>query len=65
MEIAYNLKTYDKVDKEYKRFMDLGVESIFPPATQCLGDSELVMWLILKVIYCEASGIIPRSLLQF
>ena len=33
MEIAFEMKTYNDVDKEYKRLMDLGVKSIFPPAT--------------------------------
>jgi uncharacterized glyoxalase superfamily protein PhnB len=37
MEIAFNLKTYDDVDKEYKRLMDLGVENIFPPTTMPWG----------------------------
>ena len=33
MEIAFEMKTYDAVDKEYKRLIDLGVKSIFPPTT--------------------------------
>ena len=33
MEIAFEMKTYEEVDKEYKRLMDLGVKSIFPPTT--------------------------------
>ena len=33
LEIAFPLKNYDEVDKEYKRLMDLGVESVFPPTT--------------------------------
>ena len=37
MEIAFSLKTYDDVDKEYKRLMDLGVESVFSPATMPWG----------------------------
>jgi catechol 2,3-dioxygenase-like lactoylglutathione lyase family enzyme len=37
MEIAFNLKTYDEVDKEYNRLMDLGVESVFPPTTMPWG----------------------------
>jgi catechol 2,3-dioxygenase-like lactoylglutathione lyase family enzyme len=37
MEIAFNFKTYDDVDKEYKRLTDLGVESVFSPATMPWG----------------------------
>jgi len=37
MEIAFNLKTYDDVDKEYKRLMNLGVKSVFPPTTMPWG----------------------------
>jgi catechol 2,3-dioxygenase-like lactoylglutathione lyase family enzyme len=37
MVIAFNVKTGDEVDKEYKRLMDLGVESVFPPATMPWG----------------------------
>jgi catechol 2,3-dioxygenase-like lactoylglutathione lyase family enzyme len=37
MEIAFNLKTFDDVDIEYKRLMDLGVESVFPPTTMPWG----------------------------
>ncbi|MDR1278821.1 MAG: VOC family protein [Treponema sp.] len=37
MEIAFNLKNYSEVDKEYKRLVDLGVESVFPPATMPWG----------------------------
>jgi len=33
MEIAFEMKTYNDVDKEYKRLMDLGVKSIFPLTT--------------------------------
>jgi catechol 2,3-dioxygenase-like lactoylglutathione lyase family enzyme len=33
LEIAFNLNNYDDVDKEYKRLMDLGVVSAFPPTT--------------------------------
>jgi uncharacterized glyoxalase superfamily protein PhnB len=38
MEIAFNQGTYDDVDKEYKRLMDLGVESVFPPTTMPWGE---------------------------
>lgn len=31
MELSFNQKTYNDVDKEYKRLMDLGVTSVFPP----------------------------------
>jgi len=31
LEISFNQKNYDDVDKEYKRLMDLGVTSVFPP----------------------------------
>ena len=37
MEIAFDLKEYEDVDKEYKRLMDLGVESVFPPTTMPWG----------------------------
>ena len=37
MEIAFSLKTYDDVDKEYKRLMYLGVKSVFPPTTMPWG----------------------------
>jgi catechol 2,3-dioxygenase-like lactoylglutathione lyase family enzyme len=37
MEIAFNLKTYNDVDKEYKRLVDLGVEGVFPPTTMPWG----------------------------
>ena len=37
MEIAFNLKKYSDVDDEYKRLMDLGVESVFPPTTMAWG----------------------------
>jgi uncharacterized glyoxalase superfamily protein PhnB len=37
MEIAFNLQTYGDVDKEYKRLMDLGVQSVFPPTTMPWG----------------------------
>ena len=37
MEIAFNLKKYEDVDMEYKRLMDLGVESVFPPTTMPWG----------------------------
>ncbi|MDR2258987.1 MAG: VOC family protein [Treponema sp.] len=37
MVIAFQVKTYDEVDKEYKRLMDLGVECVFPPATMPWG----------------------------
>jgi uncharacterized glyoxalase superfamily protein PhnB len=37
MEIAFNLKTYDEVDKEYKRLVDSGVKSVFPPTTMPWG----------------------------
>ncbi|MDR0409524.1 MAG: VOC family protein [Spirochaetaceae bacterium] len=37
MEIAFSLKSYDEVDKEYKRLVDLGVESIFPSTTMPWG----------------------------
>jgi uncharacterized glyoxalase superfamily protein PhnB len=33
MKIAFNFKKYDEVDKEYKRLVDLGVESVFPQTT--------------------------------
>jgi catechol 2,3-dioxygenase-like lactoylglutathione lyase family enzyme len=33
LEIAFNLEKYDDVDIEYKRLMDLDVESVFPPTT--------------------------------
>jgi len=31
LEISFNQKNYDDVDKEYKRLIDLGVTSVFPP----------------------------------
>jgi catechol 2,3-dioxygenase-like lactoylglutathione lyase family enzyme len=37
VEIAFNLKNYDEVDKEYKRLVGLGVESVFPPTTMPWG----------------------------
>jgi catechol 2,3-dioxygenase-like lactoylglutathione lyase family enzyme len=37
LEIAFNLKTYDDVDIEYKRLMDLGVKNVFPPTTMVWG----------------------------
>jgi uncharacterized glyoxalase superfamily protein PhnB len=37
MLIGFNVKTHDEVDKEYKRLMDLGVESVFPPAAMPWG----------------------------
>jgi catechol 2,3-dioxygenase-like lactoylglutathione lyase family enzyme len=37
MEIAFNLKTYGDVDKEYKRLMNLGVSSVFQPTTMPWG----------------------------
>ena len=37
MEIAFSLKTYDYVDKEYKRLMDLCVKSVFLPTTMPWG----------------------------
>jgi uncharacterized glyoxalase superfamily protein PhnB len=37
MEIAFNLKNYDEVDKEYNRLVDSGVESVFPPTTMPWG----------------------------
>ncbi|AEF84295.1 glyoxalase family protein [Treponema primitia ZAS-2] len=37
MEIAFNLKTYDAVDKKYKRLIELGAESLFPPTTMPWG----------------------------
>ena len=37
MVIGINLKTYDDVDKEYKRLLDLGVKSIVEPATNEFG----------------------------
>jgi len=37
MEIAFSRETYDEVDKEYRRLMDLGVESVFPPTTMPWG----------------------------
>jgi uncharacterized glyoxalase superfamily protein PhnB len=37
MEIAFNLKKYDEVDREYKHLVDLGVESVFPPTTMPWG----------------------------
>jgi uncharacterized glyoxalase superfamily protein PhnB len=37
MEIAFNLKSYNDVDAEYKRLMELNVISIFPPTTMPWG----------------------------
>ena len=37
MEIAFSLKTYGDVDKEYKRLIDLGVKSVFLPTTMPWG----------------------------
>ncbi|MDR2841717.1 MAG: VOC family protein [Spirochaetaceae bacterium] len=37
MEIAFTLKTHDEVDEEYKRLMDLDIESVFPPTTMPWG----------------------------
>ena len=37
MEIGFNLKYCNDVDKEYKRLTDLGVESVFPPTTMPWG----------------------------
>ena len=33
MEIVFNLETNDDVDKEYKRLIDLNVESVLRPTT--------------------------------
>jgi catechol 2,3-dioxygenase-like lactoylglutathione lyase family enzyme len=38
MEIAFCLQNYAAVDQEYKRLMDLGVASIFPPTTMPWGE---------------------------
>jgi catechol 2,3-dioxygenase-like lactoylglutathione lyase family enzyme len=37
MEIAFNLPTYNDVDKEYKRLIELGADAIFPPTTMPWG----------------------------
>jgi uncharacterized glyoxalase superfamily protein PhnB len=37
MEIEFNLNNYDEIDKEYKRIVELGVVSVFPPATMPWG----------------------------
>ena len=37
MEIAFSRTTYEDVDKEYKRLIDLGVTSVFPPTTMPWG----------------------------
>ncbi|WP_010253886.1 VOC family protein [Treponema primitia] len=36
-EIAFTLKTFDEVDTEYKRLINLGVENVFPPTTMPWG----------------------------
>jgi uncharacterized glyoxalase superfamily protein PhnB len=38
MEIAFDLKTFADVDKEYKRLVDLGVQSVLPPTTMPWGE---------------------------
>ena len=37
MVIGFNLKTHDDVDKEYKRFLNLGVKNIVEPTTNEYG----------------------------
>ncbi|MDR2709114.1 MAG: VOC family protein [Elusimicrobiota bacterium] len=38
MEIAFSIKNYGEVDREYKRLMDLGVENVFAPTTMPWGE---------------------------
>ena len=44
MKICSNLNTYDEVDKEYERLIDLGVKSVNPPTTRrwinCSGEQS-------------------------